>query len=186
MRTIFLILTASLLLLTACSDTGEVPELNTAEMPVSSDSAEDLTEPQPEEFEIDPDSLPEEEPETAPPETIPPSIIERIASVQHTENTHIFDDEGLFSQEVTEKYNDYLEWLSVSRQISTAVVITTHLDGVTPEEFAKGYYQTLHGKESSGFYFTVMEVMWGWGPSYQYRKPVMSTVSPTFRALTAS
>ena len=30
------------------------------------------------------------------------------------------------------------------------------------------------------------EVMWGFTPSYQYRKPSMSTTSPTFRALTAS
>ena len=30
----------------------------------------------------------------------------------------------------------------------------------------------------------VMAVMWGFMPSYQYRKPSTSTVSPTFRAPT--
>ena len=34
-------------------------------------------------------------------------------------------------------------------------------------------------------YLTVTEVMCGLTPSYQYRKPSMSTVSPTFRASTA-
>ena len=30
-------------------------------------------------------------------------------------------------------------------------------------------------------YLTVTEVMWGFAPSYQYRKPSRSTLSPTFR-----
>ena len=44
--------------------------------------------------------------------------------------------------------------------------------------------------EAQGFscdfdYFTVTEVMWGLAPSYQYRKPSQSMVSPMFRASTA-
>lgn len=35
------------------------------------------------------------------------------------------------------------------------------------------------------FYFTTTEVMWGFTPLYQYRKPSISTVWPISRALTA-
>gem|GEM_PF-2149430 len=35
------------------------------------------------------------------------------------------------------------------------------------------------------FYFTVTDVMWGFTPSYQYRKPSASMVSPTFKFFTA-
>lgn len=153
MRPIFLILPACLVLLTGCSRAGEIPQINTAEMSVSPDSSAENDELQPEEMDIEnvQDSVPDEEPTTQELETIPPVITERIQNVQNDGNIHIFDDEHLFSEEVTQKYNDYLEWLSISRQMDTAVVITTHLDNVTPEEFAKGYYQTLYGKNSSGF-----------------------------------
>jgi len=155
MRKFFLILTASLIFLTACSDMGEVSQIDTAEM--STPNVKEVKALQPEEVENGndteetPDSIPEEAPETVEAETIPPIIIERIQSFENAGNVHIFDEEHLFSEEVTQKYNDYLEWLSVTRQINTATVITTHLDGVTPEEFAKGYYQTLYGTDSSGF-----------------------------------
>ena len=41
------------------------------------------------------------------------------------------------------------------------------------------------GGKSCFSYFTVTEVMWGCMPSYQYRKPSMSILSPTFRFCTA-
>ena len=166
MRTIFLILVSSLVLLTACSDTGEIPQINTAEMSLSSDAE------QPEEHDIDGDSPSEEIATIEEAETIPPTIIERIQSFKNDGNIHIFDDEHLFSEEVTQKYNDYLEWLSVTRQISTAVVITTHLDGVSPAEFAKGYYQTLYGKNSSGFLVLINNDT---GKDFIYRQGVCST-----------
>ena len=40
--------------------------------------------------------------------------------------------------------------------------------------------------ETGKDHFTVIAVTCGWGPSYQYRKPSTSTVSPTLRFFTAS
>ena len=42
------------------------------------------------------------------------------------------------------------------------------------------------GSETCLCYFTVTETMWGLGPSYQYRKPTRSILSPTCRVLTVS
>ena len=173
MRTLFFILVSSLVLFTACANAGETSQINTAEMSFSPDS-----ELQPEEHDIDGDSAPdeveeaEEEPMTEEMETIPPAIAERIQSFKNDGNVHIFDDEHLFSDEVTQKYNDYLEWLSVTRQISTATVITTHLDGVSPDEFAKGYYQSLFGKDSSGFLVLINNDT---GKDFIYRQGVCAT-----------
>ena len=48
------------------------------------------------------------------------------------------------------------------------------------------FFHVLPVSHSGKNHFTVIAVTWGWGPSYQYRKPSTSTVSPTLRFFTAS
>ncbi len=87
------------------------------------------------------------ETETAPPRP----IAERAAELQSAGDTHIFDEQGVLSDEEKEQYNNYLEWLANIRQIKTAAVITNQLGGETPEQFSAEYYHTLFGTAPNGF-----------------------------------
>lgn len=85
-------------------------------------------------------------------ETTPPRpIAERAAELQSAGDTHIFDEQGVLSDEEKEQYNNYLEWLANIRQIRAAAVITNQLGGKTPEDFSAEYYHTLFGTAPNGF-----------------------------------
>ena len=89
------------------------------------------------------------EPETEPATEAPTlSIAERAENFAVSESSHIYDECGAFSEQELETYDNYLEWLSDSRLLCTAVVLTEHLDGQTPELFAQSYYLTLFGEEN--------------------------------------
>ena len=78
-------------------------------------------------------------------------IAERIQSMQAAEDTHIFDEQNVLTDEERAQYNTYLGWLADIRQICTAAVITNRLDGEPPEAFAREYYHSLFGEGTSGF-----------------------------------
>ena len=84
--------------------------------------------------------------------TAPPRpIAERAASLQSAGDTYIFDELNVLSDKEKKQYNDYLGWLCGSRQIRAAAVLTGELDGASPEDFAKRYYETLFGSHETGF-----------------------------------
>jgi uncharacterized membrane protein YgcG len=84
--------------------------------------------------------------------TAPPRpIAERAASLQAAGDTYIFDELNVLSDEEKKQYNDYLGWLCSSRQIRAAAVLTGELDGISPEQFARNYYETLYDAHEPGF-----------------------------------
>jgi len=97
-------------------------------------------------LEITKESAPETEEEVQT-ESRMPSIQERAESFSVSEHSHIYDECGGLSEKEAELHNAYLEWLSVSRLINAFVVITDHLNGNSPEQFASDYYQTIADQE---------------------------------------
>lgn len=79
------------------------------------------------------------------------SVAERAKSMQEAGETHLFDEQGVLTEEETAQYNTYLGWLSDIRQIRSAAVITDQLGSESPEQFAKDYYRALFGEGTSGF-----------------------------------
>ena len=82
--------------------------------------------------------------------TPPRPIAERAASLQAAGDTYIFDELNVLTEDEKKQYNDYLGFLCQSRQIKAAAVITDSLGGVSPEEFAKRYFETLYGAHEPG------------------------------------
>lgn len=79
------------------------------------------------------------------------SVAER-AELLRAENLYIHDEDALLSETEFELYNGYLDSLQESHGINAVVVITSHLDGNAPADFAKAYYQALFGDtETNGF-----------------------------------
>lgn len=97
--------------------------------------------------------LPDNAAEATVPEDASPSrsIAERAKSMQEAGETHLFDEQGVLTEEEAAQYNQYLGWVSDIRQIRSAAVITDALDGQTPEGFAQSYYRALFGEGTSGF-----------------------------------
>ena len=77
------------------------------------------------------------------------SIAERVL---HFENNYIHDENAVLSESEFEFYHNFLSTLHDSHEINAIVVITNHLDGNIPADFAKSYYQALFGEEeTNGF-----------------------------------
>ena len=87
--------------------------------------------------------------------TAPRPIAERAAELQSADGTYIYDEQGVLTEEEQQQYNDYLGYLSRSRQVCAALVITDSLGGVSPEAFAQSYYAAVCGTEESGFLILV-------------------------------
>lgn len=86
--------------------------------------------------------------ETESQESINP-IAERVLNF---ENNYIHDEQAVLSESEFEFYYNFLNTLHDSHAINATVVITNHLDGNIPADFAKSYYQALFGEEeTNGF-----------------------------------
>ncbi|MBR1530277.1 MAG: TPM domain-containing protein [Oscillospiraceae bacterium] len=116
----------SAVLMTGCQKQDTVPV--SGKLEIIKESAA-VTEPEP-----------ETEPETH-------SIEERAEYFSVPEHPYLFDECGGLSEKEAELHNAYLEWLSVSRLMNAFVVITDHLNGSSPEQFAAEYYKTVADPE---------------------------------------
>nr|MCR5718688.1 TPM domain-containing protein [Oscillospiraceae bacterium] len=82
-------------------------------------------------------------------------VAERVAELKSDGDTYLFDEQNVLSDEERQQYNDYLGYLSRSRLLCASAVITDSLGGVSPEQFAENYFQTLFGDDAAGFLFLI-------------------------------
>jgi uncharacterized membrane protein YgcG len=78
------------------------------------------------------------------------SIAERVSCLNSISNQHICDECHVLSEEEFQNQNEILEEFASSRNLNVFLVITDHLDGNTPQQFAETCYQAAVEEEYSG------------------------------------
>ena len=148
MKHYFLICLGLLCLCTGCAGivhAEEFPEKSPEEF-VDAPAEMDFLKPEnlqeiPEDSEPDPEILPDPEPEYSEiPETVPVNPLrERVNSLnfENFETMYLIDENQVLSESVRETYGNILA------QQNIYLLITDHLDGFAPGEFAKNYHQAL-------------------------------------------
>lgn len=69
--------------------------------------------------------------------------IQAEALPAESEYSHIYDECHALTPEDSALYNERLEQISSSRLLNAFVVITDHLEGSPPDQFAQNYYQAV-------------------------------------------
>lgn len=72
-----------------------------------------------------------------------PAFTERAMQTVQSDFPHIFDECQVLSQQQISEMNHELTQLSTSRMMNAFLVLTNHLDGISPEQFAQNYYQAV-------------------------------------------
>ena len=93
-----------------------------------------------------PETMPEFQTETESlRETVP--IAERASVLVNSETLHILDECQVLPEDAFQAYNDYLNDFSDSCEVNAFLVITEHLDGYTPQQFAESFYRSVSNAE---------------------------------------
>lgn len=147
----FLICLGLLCFCTGCIGTVHAEELEDAPGELDFLNPGNLQEipEEPENLEISEDSeIVPEEPEIIPeiqeipetvPETVPENPLRERAEAGSSESAFLIDENQHFSESDFAYYEEFL------RNQNLHVLITDHLDGYSPEQFARYYYQALCG-----------------------------------------
>lgn len=77
-----------------------------------------------------------------------PPITER--HFEAAEGNYIYDNAKILDKDVFSYCNDYCEWLYENYLINAAVVTTSELGGVTPEDYAANAYADIYDGKGSG------------------------------------
>lgn len=145
MKNYFLICLGLLCLCTGCAGTVYAEELGDAPEEIDFLNPGNLQEIPEIDSEIpeNPESV--EEPEIIPeleetiPETVPENPLRERVNASNSENVFLIDENQVLPESDFAYYEEFL------RDQNIHVLITDHLDGYAPEQFAQYYYQALSG-----------------------------------------
>ncbi len=76
---------------------------------------------------------------------------ERAQKLAAQEGKHVSDETGSMTKEELRVLDEIAEELFAANAVHAAAVITSDLSELSPDAFASEYYNTLYGKDSTGF-----------------------------------